>query len=126
MNATTTSYAKGDVVNVTLTNDDVLVGEFVSVDAKGTVSIKVDGKIVTRAASRVKSIDVPTEDERDGYTSADLADMFETSTRALRRRLRDLGMGVGKGRRYFLTDGQLDVVRTSIQGAPIEDDADDN
>lgn len=118
MNAT---YIKGDTVNVTLTDDTVLTGEFVSVDAKGTVSIKVDGKLVTRAASRVASIDVPSEDEVEGYTSAALAEMFDTSARALRRRLRDLGMGVGKGRRYNLTDDALATVRASIEGTPIED-----
>ena len=119
MNATT--YAKGDLVNVTLTDDTVLIGEFVSVDAKGTVSIKVDGKTVTRSASRVASIEAVPADEVEGYTSAALADMFDTSARALRRRLRDLGMGVGKGRRYNLTDDALATVRASIKGAPIED-----
>jgi hypothetical protein len=127
MNATTTTpttaYAKGDAVTVTLTDDSTLIGEYLSTASNGTVSIKVDGKIVTRAASRVKSI---TVNEIDGYTSADLAEMFDTSTRALRRRLRALSMGVGKGRRYNLSDDQLNIVRVSIEGEPIEDDTDDD
>lgn len=120
MNATY-AFEQGTIVNVTLTDDTVLTGEFVKVDAKGVVSIKVDGKIVTRAASRYVSIDVPTADEVEGYTTAELSEMFDTSARALRRRLRALSMGVGKGRRYHLTDAQLATVRTSIEGEPLED-----
>lgn len=120
MNATT-AYAKGDIVNVTLTDETVLTGEFVGTNDKGVVSIKVDGKIVTRAASRVVSIELPDSDEVEGYTTAELSEMFDTSARALRRRLRALSMGVGKGRRYHLTDAQLATVRTSIEGEPIED-----
>lgn len=121
MNATVT-YAKGTIVNVTLTDDTVLTGEYMSTDAKGVVSIKVEGKIVTRAASRVVSIDLPSDDvDAEGFTTADLADMFDTSARALRRRLRALNMGVGKGRRYFLTDAQLATVKASVEGEPIED-----
>lgn len=122
MNATTTTFDQGTIVDVTLTDDTVLTGEFVKIDNKGVVHLRVDGKIVTRAASRVESIEL-SEDEssEDGYTSADLAEMFGTSARALRRRLRALSMGVGKGNRYALTDAELATVRKSIEGEPIED-----
>lgn len=125
MNATTTTFDQGTIVDVTLTDDTVLTGEFVKIDNKGVVHLRVDGKIVTRAASRVESIEVHEDDEdessEDGYTSADLAEMFGTSARALRRRLRALSMGVGKGNRYALTDAELATVRKSIEGEPIED-----
>lgn len=122
MNATTTTFDQGTIVDVTLTDDTVLTGEFVKIDNKGVVHLRVDGKIVTRAASRVESIEVhEDESSEDGYTSADLAEMFGTSARALRRRLRALSMGVGKGNRYALTDAELATVRKSIEGEPIED-----
>ena len=52
--------------------------------------------------------------EGDGHTTAELAALFNTSARALRVQLRKLGLGVGKGRRYFLTDEELATVREAI------------
>lgn len=110
---------KGEPVIVTLTDGTTLKGTFVSVNSKG-VNVTVEGKLVTRSMSRVEAVTRPA-DEGEGYTSADLAEMFDTSARALRVRLRKLGLGVGKGRRYALTDEDLATVRTSIEGEPIED-----
>lgn len=52
--------------------------------------------------------------EGDGHTTAELAALFNTSARALRVQLRKLGLGVGKGRRYYLTDEELATVREAI------------
>lgn len=133
MNATTTTTAtiaadleKGEEVIVTFADDSILEGEFVSINSKG-VNVKVDGKLVTRTMSRVVSIARPGDedeietDETEGLTTAELADMFETSARALRVRLRKLGLGVGKGRRYNLTDAELALVRSSVEGEPIDE-----
>lgn len=117
---TATDLVKGEQVIVNLTDGTSIKGTYVSTSPKGVVSITVDGKLVTRAASRVDSVVRPA-DEGEGYTSADLADMFETSARALRKRLRSLGLGVGKGKRYALTDDDLARVRVSIEGEPLED-----
>lgn len=127
-----TALENGEEITVTLTDGTVIEGTFVSVNTKG-LNVRVDDKVVTRALSRVEKIDCELvsddegdEDEtdessEDGYTSADLAEMFGTSARALRRRLRALNMGVGKGQRYFLNDAELVTVRASVEGSPIED-----
>lgn len=128
MNATTTNatlaadFEKGTEVVVTLLDGTTLTGEFVSVNSKG-VNIKIEGRLVTRSASRVVSISLPeAEDaETEGMTTAELADMFEVTARALRVRLRKLGLGVGKGKRYSLTDADLTAIRASVEGEPIED-----
>lgn len=57
------------------------------------------------------NVDMP---EGDGHTTAELAALFNTSARALRVQLRKLGLGVGKGRRYYLTDEELATVREAI------------
>lgn len=53
--------------------------------------------------------------EGDGHTTAELAALFDTSARALRVQLRKLGLGVGKGRRYYLTDDELTTVRQALK-----------
>lgn len=133
MNTTTTATAaiaadleKGEEITVTFADDSTLEGEFVSINSKG-LNFRVEDKLVTRSLSRVVSVvrtaDIEDEDETDeteGLTTAELADMFETSARALRVRLRKLEMGVGKGRRYHLTDAELAILRASVEGTPIE------
>lgn len=132
MNLTTITAVRNDDITVTLTDGSTLEGRFFSVNSKG-LNVTVDGRLVTRAASKIESVeltaDLEVEDEgtdevevdtEDGYTTADLADMFEVSTRALRRRLRDMGMGVGKGHRYSFDDDTLDSIKRAIEGAPIE------
>jgi hypothetical protein len=53
-------------------------------------------------------------DTAEGHTTAELADIFNTSTRELRKTLRALGLGVGRGRRYNLSDDDLTTVRKAI------------
>jgi hypothetical protein len=135
-----TTY-KGQMVNVTLTDGTVLTGSFVSINSKG-VNVQVGDKLVSRSMSRVASIDnfaaditddlaaidldleddadeleidIDDSDSEDGHTTAELAAMFDTSTRALRVNLRKLGLGVGRGRRYHLTDDELATVRQALK-----------
>lgn len=126
--ATTTAIAadleKGEEIIVTFADGSTLEGEFVSINSKG-LNFRADDKLVTRSLSRVVSVTRPGDEDEDeateGLTTAELADMFETSARALRVRLRKLGLGVGKGRRYHLTDAELTLVRASVEGEPIEE-----
>lgn len=119
---------KGETITVRTTDgqlfEDVV---FVSINSKG-LSFKDGDKVVTRTLSKIAILernveaDDETEDEAtEGMTTAELAEMFEVSARALRVRLRKLGMGVGKGKRYNLTDADLAAVRKSVEGEPIED-----
>lgn len=127
-NTTTTAIAadleKGEEIIVTFADGSTLEGEFVSINSKG-LNFRADDKLVTRSLSRVVSVTRPGDEDEDeateGLTTAELADMFETSARALRVRLRKLGLGVGKGRRYHLTDAELTLVRASVEGEPIEE-----
>lgn len=124
---------KGEDVIVTFVDGSTIEGEFVSINSKGVNVRTDDDKLITRAMSRVASIvrdgEEPEDneefedetDETEGLTSAELADMFETTARALRVRLRKLGLGVGKGHRYALTDAELAIVRASVEGEPIEE-----
>lgn len=50
-------------------------------------------------------------DDDLGMTTADLAVLFNTEAKALRVHLRAMGMGVGKGRRYSLTEEDRDNIR---------------
>jgi hypothetical protein len=115
---------KGEDVIVTFADGSTIEGTWVSINSKG-VNVHVDGKLVTRSLARVASVDRPTDEAEDeateGMTTAELADMFETSARALRVRLRKLGLGVGRGKRYNLTDAELAIVRASVEGEPIEE-----
>jgi len=119
---------KGETITVRTTDgqlfEDVV---FVSINSKG-LSFKDGDKVVTRTLSKIAILernveaDDETEDEAtEGMTTVELAEMFEVSARALRVRLRKLGMGVGKGKRYNLTDADLAAVRKSVEGEPIED-----
>jgi hypothetical protein len=128
---------KGQTVNVTLTDGTDITGSFVSINSKG-VNVQVGDKLVSRSMTRVASIDTVSDvlaaidldleddadeleiedtddDSTDGHTTAELADLFNTSTRALRVHLRHLGLGVGKGRRYHLTDAELATVRQALK-----------
>lgn len=128
-NTTTATIAadleKGEEIIVTFADDSTLEGEFVSINSKG-LNFRVDDKLITRSLSRVVSVARPGDEDEvededtEGLTTAELADMFETTARALRVRLRKLGLGVGKGRRYHLTDAELTLVRASVEGEPIE------
>jgi hypothetical protein len=59
--------------------------------------------------------DLSGDDE--GHTTAELAEIFETTARELRKTLRALGLGVGRGRRYNLTDADVTKVRERVTKA---------
>lgn len=52
--------------------------------------------------------------ELDGCTTAELAAVFGIEAKELRVTLRALGMGVGKGHRYHLTNDQVTTVRAAL------------
>ena len=54
--------------------------------------------------------------ELDGMTSAELADVFNTTAKELRVNLRKLGLGVGKGRRYYLGADDIKMVKAVYAG----------
>lgn len=105
--------AKADGVNVTvlLTDGTTATGEPVSVNSKG-INIKVDGKTKSFSLTRVEGI--RRNDSTEGLSTSDLAEMFEISAKELRVHLRSLGMGVGKGQRYSLTDQDIQKVRDRL------------
>lgn len=102
---------KGQTYTVTTTKGTEVTGEFVSINSKG-VNLKVDGKIKAVSLNAVASVVDPTS--ADGMTTAELAELFDTSAKALRVTLRSLGLGVGKGRRYHLTRPQVKQVRDAL------------
>lgn len=57
----------------------------------------------------------PMDDDEAGHTTAELAELFNTSAKALRVHLRAMGMGVGQGRRYYLDDAQLATVKAHFE-----------
>jgi hypothetical protein len=127
-NTTTAAIAadleKGEEIVVTFVDGSTLEGEFVSINSKG-LNFRVEDRLVTRSLAKIESVARPADEDEDddteGMTTAELADMFETTARALRVRLRKLGLGVGKGHRYALTDAELALVRSSVEGQPIEE-----
>jgi hypothetical protein len=108
--------AKADGVNVTvlLTDGTTATGEPISVNSKG-INIKVDGKTKSFSLTRVEGI--RRNDSTEGLSTSDLAEMFEISAKELRVHLRSLGMGVGKGQRYSLTDQDIQKVRDRLATA---------
>lgn len=109
---------------VTLTDGTTLTGVVATVNSKG-INVRVDGKIVTRSLAKVDSV-VRADAPVDGMTSADLADMFNTSAKALRVELRKLGLGVGKGQRYALSSADIARVRDHMATVNADATADTN
>jgi hypothetical protein len=72
--------------------------------------------------SRTKKVDLITmletydsvNVEDEGQTTDTLAAIFGTNAKALRVTLRQLGLGVGRGRRYHLTPSQVNIVRDAL------------
>lgn len=54
------------------------------------------------------------DDDATGHTTAEVAAMFGMTAKELRVQLRALGMGVGKGRTYGLSDGDVTVIRKAL------------
>lgn len=118
-------------VTVRLTDGTEVYGTPVSVNSKG-VNLKVDGKVRSFGLNRVNAIFNDADDEgdvvnvltevpediqaklHDGMTTAELAELLDTTPKELRVTLRALGMGVGKGRKYSLTPSAYVAVRNAV------------
>lgn len=131
------SANKGKLVTLFLADRTTFTGLAISVNSKG-VNVKdtETNKVRSFALSRVKGAgpadqedvddydaldDVPediAEALHDGMTTADLADVLDTTPKALRVSLRALGMGVGKGRKYSLSPSAYIAVRNHLAEVP--------
>jgi hypothetical protein len=130
------SENKGELVTIFLADGTTVTGTAISVNSKG-VNLKMeDGKTRSFGLSRVKGVgpasdediedydaldDVPediAEMLHDGMTTSDLADILDTTPKALRVSLRALGMGVGKGRKYSLSPSAYIAVRNHLAEVP--------
>lgn len=137
--ATYVDANKGVEVIVTKADGTEVRGYVLSVNSKGLNLKDDDNATLSIAASRVDVIRLaedalevfPADDDEltgdeiadlidageldandeAGHTTAELAELFNTSAKALRVHLRAMGMGVGQGRRYYLDDTQLATVR---------------
>lgn len=113
----TAATLAGELATVTMTDGTsmtlVIVGK---VNTKGlVVKHHADEPSFYLAPSKIESVTVPTPDaEGDGYTTAEVADIFNMTAKELRVNLRALGLGVGKGRRYGLTDADVAVIREHL------------
>jgi len=134
---------KGATVILDTAKGEAITGTLISLNSKGWNVKDDEGRTITRTENVTTSLvtaadadadveeldfeddaDLDIEDdddaadvdmpEGDGHTTAELAELFNTSARALRVQLRKLGLGVGKGRRYYLTDDELNTVRQAI------------
>jgi hypothetical protein len=87
---------------------------------EGVIEVEDDDIEVAAAEDGIANLDLPGTDldalvaELDGCTTAELADVFGIEAKALRVTLRALGMGVGKGHRYHLTNDQVTTVRAAL------------
>lgn len=135
-----TAFKADDMdVTVRLVDGTEVYGSPISVNSKG-VNIKVDGKVRSFGLSRVDAIFNDAEDQddaaeltdalndaadelSDGATTAEVAaalsDILDRAItpKELRVHLRALGLGVGKGRKYALSAGELRAVHTVITEA---------
>jgi hypothetical protein len=136
--------AKNDELEVTvrLVDNTEVTGDPISVNSKG-VNLKVDGKVRSFGLNRVEAIltdeDVEAETEAtdrieelanevsDGATTSEVAALLsdylerELTAKELRVHLRALGLGVGKGNKYALSEGEfravIGVIRTADANA---------
>ena len=111
----TATTLAGQLATVTMTDGTsmtlVIVGK---VNTKGlVVKHHADEPSFYLAPSKIESVTVPTA-EGDGYTTAEVAAIFDMTAKELRVNLRALGLGVGKGRRYGLTDADVATIREHL------------
>ena len=118
---------KGTVIEVRSTvRDDtnVVEGAFVSVNSKG-INVKLDtGRVVSRSLRYVTNValvvttpDTPADLFADDatYTTAELAAALDMDAYDLRVILRELGLGVGKGRKYGFDRDEARKLYTAVK-----------
>lgn len=66
-------------------------------------------------SGEVDLTDTDTLPDPDGITTKELAAMFHMEAKDLRVALRAAGMGVGKGRQYFFTAGDIAALRILLE-----------
>jgi hypothetical protein len=119
---------KGEMVTIGLKDDTSVTGTAISVNSKG-VNLNIDGKVRSFGLSRVVTFALADEaaDEADrleelanevsdGASTAEVAAILsdyldrELTAKELRVHLRALGLGVGKGNKYALSEGEFRAV----------------
>jgi len=127
-------------VTVTLADGTSVTGDPISVNSKG-VNLKVDGKVRSFGIGRIASLtsdldddDADGDDEdttledlanevSDGASTAEVAALLsdylgrDLTPKELRVHLRALGLGVGKGNKYALSEGEFRAVIKVIRDA---------
>lgn len=118
-------------VTVTLADGTSVTGDPISVNSKG-VNLKVDGKVRSFGLKRITSLTSDLDDDSDdteadrleelanevsdGATTAEVAALLsdylerDLTPKELRVHLRALGLGVGKGNKYALSEGEFRAV----------------
>jgi hypothetical protein len=134
---------KGQIVTLHVADDVDVTGRLISINSKGwNVQVQTGpdrfatvsrgyGRVTHVTAEVVADDDLMDELDADeleadaantpddlaslsDMTTADLAEVFGTSAKALRVVLRKLGMGVGRGQRYHLTADDAAKVKAAI------------
>jgi hypothetical protein len=111
---------------VTLSDGTSFDGLFISITSKGA-SFKVGDKVIVRSLRKITNVtdanttpDVAADLFADGvvYTAAAVAAALDMSAYDLRVQLRNLGLGVGKGRKYGFDAGDARNVYRAIKAVP--------
>lgn len=115
----------GDAITLTLTDGTTLIGEFVGVNAKGA-TLKVEGKSRTTALAKIAGVGTPEatpaeKETPEGLTTAEVAEIFEIPTKELRKATRAMGLGVGRGRRYYFSEDDVKAISKHL--AEVEKEA---
>jgi hypothetical protein len=121
---------RGALIEVRTVKGDVTEGTFVSFNTKG-INVKTEsGRVVSRSLGVVAQValivitpDTPADMFVDGetYGAAAIAAALDMSAYDLRVILRDLGMGVGKGRRYGFDAGDARTVYRAVKAGQASD-----
>lgn len=141
---------KGTDITVTLVDGTVITGAALSVNSKG-INVIIDGATKSVSLKKTVSLAVVTDDddeldedeiadlieageldpmddddatdEGDGFTTAEVADMFNMAAKELRVHLRAMGMGVGQGSRYGLSSDDVRTIRKYLTTQATADNA---
>jgi hypothetical protein len=128
-------------LTITLEDGTEFTGDPISVNSKG-VNVKIDGKVRSFSLKRIAALtnaDMDEDDEdgdtdttledlanevSDGATTTEVAALLsdflgrEVTPKELRVHLRALGLGVGKGNKYALSEGEFRAVIRVLTDVP--------